>query len=116
MRKLSFVITGAAILLLVGIFVWNAEATPLTGSAILHSAANASLVEKAACKRQGPFSRCPLGQQWTCTPQGCGCDPCAQSLQGLTCPAGTHLCYVRCFKILAVRRCPVCFPDGTLCP
>ena len=47
MHKVLVGITS--VILLSGIFVWNADATPLSGSAILHSAPNSSLVEKAAC-------------------------------------------------------------------
>ena len=55
MRKLVIGITGAVGLLLAGIFVWNAEATPLSGSAILRSAANHSLVEKTSCHAGKPY-------------------------------------------------------------
>ena len=34
MRKLSVAIAGALVLLLAGIFVWNAEATPLASTAV----------------------------------------------------------------------------------
>jgi hypothetical protein len=100
MRKLVIGITGAVGLLLAGIFVWNAEATPLAGSAIIRSAANYSLVEKAACVRQGPFSRCPLGQHW----QGGACVPC---MQGLVCSDGTpYLCH----KVVQGRLVSYCSP------
>jgi hypothetical protein len=48
---------GAVGLLLTGVSVWNAQATPLTGSAILRSPANHSLVEKATCPADKP-NRC----------------------------------------------------------
>jgi hypothetical protein len=86
MRKLAVGITSAATLLLVGIFVCKAEATQLTGSAILRSAATHSLIEKAACGGQGLFARCPAGQHWRCvSPSECECVPCIQSLS-CSCP------------------------------
>jgi hypothetical protein len=85
MHKVAIGIVASIALLLAGTFVWNAEATPLTGNAILRSAASHSLVEKAACVRQGAFSRCPLGQHW----KG-GCVPCSESL---TCtPDKPYIC------------------------
>ena len=106
MRKVSVTIAGAVVFLLVGILAWNAEATPLSGSPILHSAASSSLVEKAACRHQWPFSRCPLGQHW----QAGQCVPCP----GLVpCPCNPGVCscikwgvhYVCCDRIVNGRRC-----------
>jgi hypothetical protein len=81
MRKLVIGITAVG-LLLAGIFVWNAEATPLAGSAILRSAANHSLVEKTArrelaCPRSKPYlcqTPCVkkgVGPCWYCSPRPC---------------------------------------------
>ena len=54
MHKRVIGIAGAVGLLLAGIFVWSAEAAPLSGSAVLGS--NHSLVEKADCR---PMACCP---------------------------------------------------------
>jgi hypothetical protein len=80
MRKLVIGITGAVGLLLTTIFVWNAEATPLSGSAILRAAANYSLVEKAACVRTS--NGCDTCRPYLCYyvcggSRWCGyCSPC----------------------------------------
>jgi hypothetical protein len=103
MHKRVIGIVGAVGLLLAGIFVWNAEATPLSGSAILRSAANYSLVEKAACGHQGPFSRCPLGSHWS----GVGCVPCpVLTCRAMACcPQYPHVCYTN-----TSPRYPYCCP------
>jgi hypothetical protein len=106
MRKVSVAIAGALVLLIVGILAWNAEATPLTGATPLHSAADSSLAEKIACRRQTPFSRCPLGQHW----QAGSCVPCPGFL---ACPCAPGYCsctkwgvrYVCCDRIVNGRRC-----------
>ena len=46
MRNVSIAVAGALALLLAGIFVWNAKATPLTGAATAGSATSYLLLEK----------------------------------------------------------------------
>lgn len=92
MRKLTMVIVGAIVLLLVGTLAWNANAAPLTGATAL-PATNYSIIEKAACglrqglfaKRQGLFARCPIGQHW----RAGGCVPCAFAF---VCPLPAGCC------------------------
>jgi hypothetical protein len=77
MRKVVFGLTGAVVLLVAGIFAWNAEATSLTGTIMVHPG-HYSLVEKAGCRRNGGF--CPLGLRVKCSagsqPGKCQCVPC----------------------------------------
>ena len=77
MRNVSIAVAGALALLLAGIFVWNAKATPLTGAATAGSATSYLLLEKVGRK-------CPKGQRMVCTSQGCACSP-PTDAQPLTC-------------------------------
>ena len=74
MRKLSVGITAAVLLLLAGIFAWNAEATTLSGTVTVHPTTNLSLVQKAGCWLPG---NCNIGQTQICDRRGrCKCKPC----------------------------------------
>jgi len=74
MRTLAIGITAAFALLLGGILIWNAKATPLMGAVTVQPRANFSLVEKAGCWLPGD---CNIGQYQACDRRGrCKCAPC----------------------------------------
>jgi hypothetical protein len=99
MRKVIIGIAGTVVLLLAGILAWDAEATSLTRTIMVHPGPNYSLVSgqdlKGYCGRP-PGSGCGpgAGGQFCCAPNctrpagsGCGPNPagggncCAQSAQ-----------------------------------
>jgi len=83
MTSLKLVLCAFAAVLVAGLLVWKAEATPLTG-AIDPSALSGihSPVMKAGCVFG--TTRCPAGTKWSCSvtqsPKGdrkfCHCRPC----------------------------------------
>jgi hypothetical protein len=72
MRNVSLGITGAVVLLLVGISAWNAKATPLTGIVGVQPKTTYQLLEKAACDEADPL--CKQGTELTCSPGATGPD------------------------------------------
>src|SRR5512136_174175 len=101
MRRIAIGITGVVVLLLAGIFAWNAKATSLTGIVSVHPGLNYSLVEKAACGGGAFFARCEPGLRWSgeidqCVPCAliCAYPKCIRPVGGSpTCVLpGTHGC------------------------
>jgi hypothetical protein len=83
MTRLKLVLSMTAAMLVAGLLVWKAEATPLTAAtAPLAAGKTHSDVLKAGCIFG--TSRCPAGTKWSCrhtmTPSGerkfCHCRPC----------------------------------------
>jgi hypothetical protein len=83
MTSLKLVLCATAAVLVAGLLVLKAEATPLTGSVNPHVLGEVhSQVELAAC--MFGTTRCPAGTKWSCshtmTPKGerkfCHCRPC----------------------------------------
>ncbi len=90
MHKVSSLITGAVILLLVGMLAWNAEATSLT--AVVGVEPGNPLIEKVACNAADDL--CDIGKQMTCTPGGpdpqCACIECEPKFDAALCPKFTR--------------------------
>jgi hypothetical protein len=83
MTSLKLVLCATAAVLVAGLIVWKAEATPLTGAVDPHALGKIhSQVELAAC--MFGTTRCPAGKKWSCSvthsPKGdrkfCHCRPC----------------------------------------
>ena len=83
MTKLKLFLYATAAVLGAGVMVWDAEATPLTGTLDpLAAGETRSLVLKAGCVFG--TTRCPAGTKWSCAhamgPSGerkfCHCRPC----------------------------------------
>ncbi len=106
MHKVSSLITGAVILLLVGMLAWNAEATSLT--AVVGVEPGNPLIEKVACNAADEL--CDIGKQMSCTPGGpdpqCACIQCDTSGKVL-CPKFPR-CY--CNPGTTCQQ-----PDGSWC-
>jgi hypothetical protein len=100
MLKVSIGITGAVVLLLVGISAWNAKATPLSGIVGVQPKTTYPLLQKAACDEAD--SRCEKGKAWTCPLAATGPD--SPDCACLECDSGEK------------ARCPdksICAPPGT---
>jgi hypothetical protein len=83
MMKLKLVLFATAVVLVAGLLMWKAEATPLTGAADPFAIGKAySPLQEVGCKFG--TSRCPAGTKWKCRhthgAQGerkfCYCRPC----------------------------------------
>jgi hypothetical protein len=83
MTKYLLVLGMTSAMMLAGVLMWKAEATPLAGaSTSLAVIKSYSAVQKAGCVFG--TSRCPAGTKWACTkftgPTGpvkkCVCRPC----------------------------------------
>ena len=101
MRKSYVAITGAVLVLFVGLLAWNAGATPLTASAILHSGSSSSLIEKTA------GGKCIAGwhkRGHTCVP----------GHHHLTCPCSDNC--RSCTRLGTHYDCSAQRPGGHWCP
>jgi len=103
MRKVSIAITGAVILLLVGVLAWTADATPLAGTTGVQSGTY-SLIQKAGCNDPEDATICAEGTKVTCKarPEGtpaalrCYCESCsarsAAQAEPIVCPCPRRTC------------------------
>ena len=99
MRMVSVAIIGAILLLLSGIFVWNAEASPLSG--LVGVQPDTRSITMVGCEEADDL--CGIGKEMICTPGGpdpqCACNNCEANVT------------VRCPRYPACN----CNP-GTVCP
>jgi len=66
MTKLQLVLSVTAAVVVAGLLMWKAEATPLTGALGAHSVTGGySAVQKAGC--MFGTHRCPAGTKWVCS-------------------------------------------------
>lgn len=74
MRKFAITFAAGLVMVLAGLFAWQADATTLGGAlGVPPVTKNYSPIEKVGCRGYG---RCPLGLRWTCGPYRCWCAPC----------------------------------------
>jgi len=65
MTKLQLVLSVTAAVVVAGLLMWKAEATPLTGALGAHAFTGSySAVQKAGC--MFGTHRCPAGTKWVC--------------------------------------------------
>ncbi|HLL27442.1 MAG TPA: hypothetical protein VKT73_07300 [Xanthobacteraceae bacterium] len=74
MRKLTMLLSFAAVVLVAGLFAMNANAQTWKSGGNLAATHNYSPIEKAACYGWG--ANCPPGRTWVCRPGGCWCRRC----------------------------------------
>ena len=83
MKQLTLLATVTMAVLLTGLLIWKAEATPLAGSVAPFAAINShSNLQKVSC--MFGTSRCKAGTKWMCTHganghgemKKCQCRPC----------------------------------------
>jgi len=72
----QFIMTLAAMALVLGMTVMTASAQT-QGAGSLNALRNATpIVKKAGCRGPGDWGRCPPGLHWVCGPYRCWCAPC----------------------------------------
>jgi hypothetical protein len=74
MRKLSIILTAAALMLGSIVMVANAQTQQLGAASLHQQAQNATIIHKAACFGWGRW--CPPGRHRVCGPYRCWCAPC----------------------------------------